>query len=128
LDYLFYSAQVGGTLTTHRLEVRNEDPAGGGVMTTDCAVNTFNTDFHFAVTWKESNGELVAYENGREVGFGFVDDPMSDLNDVNVWLGRSNWTADQNMQGEFDEIRIYNQVLSPGEVLGNFQSGPNPCR
>jgi hypothetical protein len=82
-------------------------------------------DVHFVLTWNESTGEIVAYENGGERAFLFIDDQMSQLNDVNVWLGRSNWTADQNMEGEFDEVRFYNHVLTPNEVLGNFQAGPN---
>src|SRR6185503_3080807 len=47
------------------------------------------------------------------------------INDVNVWLGRSNWTADQNTQGAFDEVRIYNVALTPGQALGNFLAGPD---
>jgi len=125
-DYLMYTAQVGTDTAVHRLEVRNEDPAGGGVTTRDVGTfGTFNTDLHIAITWDEATGVVTVYENGRYVDSITVDEAMSDINDVNMWLGRSNWTADQNMQGEFDEVRIYNRVLSSGEVLGNFQAGPN---
>ena len=41
---------------------------------------------------------------------------MSDINDVNVWLGRSNWTADQNTQGEYNEFRVYDRVLTLEDV------------
>jgi hypothetical protein len=126
LDYLFYTAQRGDEVGVHRLEVRNEDPAGGGTTTTDVpGLGVFNNDLHFAVTWDEASGQLKAFENGQQVGDMVVDDAMSDINDVNVWLGRSNWTGDQNMQGEFDEFRIYNRVLSPGEIVGNFGAGPD---
>jgi hypothetical protein len=126
LDYLMYSAQIAGDVAHHRLELRNEDPAGGGIVTGDAdSLNTFNTDLHVVVTWKEATGEIKAFENGQLATALLVDDPISSINDVNVWLGRSNWTADQNMQGEFDEVRFYDRVLSPGEVLGNFQAGPN---
>jgi hypothetical protein len=125
-DYLMYTAQVGGDTAVHRLEVRNEDPPGGGVVTRDLgSFGTLNTDVHAVITWDEATGVVSAYENGRFAGSITVDDAMSDINDVNMWLGRSNWTADQNMQGEFDEVRIYNRILSAGEVLGNFQAGPN---
>lgn len=125
-DYLFYTAQVGGDTAVHRLELLNEDPPGGGVVNRDFgAFATLNTDRHIVITWNEATGIIAAYENGAFFGSITVDDAMSDINDVNVWLGRSNWTADQNMQGEFDEFRIYPRVLSPGEVVGNFQAGPN---
>src|SRR5262249_24099512 len=77
------------------------------------------------VTWDEPSGQLKVFENGQQAGDMVVDDAMSDLNDVNVWLGRSNWAGDQNLQGEFDEFRIYNRVLSPGEIVGNFRAGPD---
>lgn len=124
-DYFMYSAQNGGDVNFHRLELRNEDPSGGGIVTFDVPTATFNTDLHFVVTWQESTGELKIYENGNEVGQIFTDDRISDIHDVNVWLGRSNWVQDENMQGEFDEFRIYDSVLTPGEVLGNFQRGPD---
>src|SRR5690606_24333328 len=50
---------------------------------------------------------------------------LSDLNDVNNWLGRSNWTVDANLQATFDEFRIYDFALTTNQVLGNFQAGPD---
>ena len=124
-DYLFLSAQMGDNVGIHRLEVRNEDPAGGGITTADApSPGTFNNDLHVVVTWRESTGEIKAYENAAEVASMIVDEPMSDIRDVNVWLGRSNWTVDQNAQIEYDEFRIYPSVLSRNQVLGNFQAGP----
>lgn len=124
LDYLEYSLQIGDDVNSRRLELRNEDPAGGGVTTFDHGTATFGTDVHFAVTWNEATGDISAYENGKRVGGMHVDDAMSDINDVNVWLGRSNWSGDRNSQAEFDEVRFYPHVLSPGEVLGSYMAGP----
>ncbi len=125
-DYLFYSALVGADVNTHRLEVRNEDPGGGGTVTSDVSsLNHFNTDLHFVVTWDEVAGKVTAYENGKEATSMTVPTQLSEINDVNVWLGRSNWLADQNAQAEFDEFRMYDHVLTASEVLGNFQAGPN---
>ena len=50
---------------------------------------------------------------------------ISQLNDVNNWLGRSNWTADANVQGTYDEFRLYDYALDKDEVLGNFEAGPD---
>ncbi len=126
MDYLFLTAQVGGDTGLRRVELLNEDPAGGGVVTGEAAIpNAVGVDTHFVVTWKETTGEIRYYHNGRQVAMQRTDDAMSDLNDVNVWLGRSAYSADQAMQGEFDEFRIYNYVLSANQVYGNFQAGPN---
>jgi hypothetical protein len=125
LDYLELSAQIDNDVNTRRFELRNEDPAGGGIITSDFPTRTFNTDVHVVATWNEKTGAVDLYENGSRVA-GFVsDDKISDLNDVNVWLGRSNWVADQNTQGEYDEVRFYGSALTPGEVLGNYLAGPD---
>lgn len=125
LDYLALSAQIGDDTGSRRLEIRNEDPAGGGVVTADSSTQTFGRDFHVAVTWDETTGRITLFENGKEVAGLTTDDPMSDLNDVNVWLGRSNWNGDQNTQGEYDEVRIYDYALSVNEALGNALAGPD---
>lgn len=123
LDYLALSAQIGDDTGSRRMEIRNEDPAGGGVVTADSSTKTFGQDFQVAVTWKESTGRITLYENGKEITSLTTDDPMSDLHDVNVWLGRSNWNGDQNTQGEYDEFRIYNYVLTPAQAAGNALAG-----
>jgi len=127
-NYLFYSAQNGGNVGVHRLESRHDGPppAPNNFFRSDVATfKTFLTDLHFVVTWDEATGLITAYENGLEVGLTTVSYAMSAIQDVNAWLGRSNFAADQNTQGEYDEFRIYDRVLSPGEILGNFQAGPN---
>ncbi len=125
LDYLFYSAQIGDDVNSRRLEVRNADPADNGTVTADTGTRTFNTDTHVLVTWNESTGVVTAYENGKQVSTLTTPTKISDINDVNVWLGRSNWSADQNTQGEYDEVRIYDYVLTPGQALGNAGAGPD---
>ena len=125
LDYLELSAQIGDDTGSRRLEIRNEDPANGGIVTSDSSTKTFGKDFQVLVTWKESTGRIVLYENGLEIASLTTDDPMSDLHDVNVWLGRSNWNGDQNTQGEYDEFRIYNTALTPQQALGNALAGPD---
>ncbi len=125
LDYFIYSAQNGGDTGTRRLEVRNEDPGGGGIATSDNATTTFNTDTHVAITWDERVGRLQVFQNGALVNTLNTAIPMSEINDVNVWLGRSNWTADNNTQGEYDEVRFYDFVLTPGQAFGNTLAGPD---
>ena len=123
-DYLMYSAMNGTDVFNRRLELRNFDPVDAGIVTVDNPTTTINQDVHVVVTWDEATGRLTTFENGRQVATVVTDDKMSDVNDINVWLGRSNWTGDQNLQGEYDEVRLYSHVLTPGEVLGNNFAGP----
>lgn len=125
LDYLFYSAQIGTDVNRRRIDFTNLDPTDEGATGSEFTTTTFNQDCHFVITWDEATGEIRVYENGVFKTSTVTDDPMSDVNDVNVWLGRSNWTNDENMQGEFDEFRTYNRVMSPAEVTQNTGLGPD---
>jgi hypothetical protein len=125
LDSFTLFGQLGAITTTRRVEVRNNDGAAGGANILDFATTNLTNDLHVAVSWKESTGEIVVYENGVPTAAMVTDERMSGINDVNNWLGRANSTLDQNAQIEYDEIRVYNHVLSPSEVRGTFNLGPN---
>jgi CotH protein/lamin tail-like protein/concanavalin A-like lectin/glucanase superfamily protein/Big-like domain-containing protein len=125
LDSFTLFAQVSTITTTRRVEIRNNDGAAGGANTLDYSTANLTNDLHFAVTWKESTGEIFVYENGQPVAAMLTDERISSINDINNWLARANTTSDQNAQIEYDEIRIYNHALSPNEVRGTFDLGPN---
>jgi hypothetical protein len=123
IDYFMLSQNAGDT-TLHRFELT--DNAGNPAnRIADFTTATFNTDLHYVATWDETTGEVHLYEQGIEVANYVSPTRMSAINDVNNWLGRSNYTGDLNFQGEFDEFRIYDHVLTEAEVRGNLQAGPN---
>jgi len=125
LDYLFYSAMNGTDPTLRRIDFTNHDPTDQGGVGQDFGTSLFNQDFHFVITWDEASGMIRVYENGLLAATTTTDDPMSDINDVNVWLGRSNWAQDGNLQGEYDEFRVYNKVLSVQDIQRNRIAGPD---
>jgi hypothetical protein len=122
-DYLMLSASIGTDVSNRRTELRNEDPGGGGITTVDHPTTGFNRMQHFAVTWDEATGQIVTYEDGLLKSSMTVDDKMSDISDVNCWLGRSNWTQDNDMQGDFDEFRVYDRILDTNEMALNIAVG-----
>lgn len=131
LDWFNYTSAVGVNINQRRLQWQNKDPLPGGSTTNSTApsfdmttMNAYQTDRHVVVTWKESTGQIIAYENGMPAAAIIVSNAMSALNDVNFWLGRSVHT-DSGLAGEFDEVRIYNYALSAAQALGNFQVGPD---
>ena len=130
-DYMFLSASINGTdYQNQRIEVRDEDPGGGGIATFDSgAITAAAQTFHYAVTWS-NDGDGTSTINYWRDGVhqtidGDVGSELGDLNDVNNWLGRSNWTADANLNGSFDEFRIYDHALSGAEVANSLAAGPN---
>jgi hypothetical protein len=92
----------------------------GGATTLDSGVaTTFGKLFHFAVTVAPdgAGGSIINYYRDgvhltMDGGNAFV---PADLNDVNNWLGRSNWTGDGNLAGSFDEFRIDDTALTEAQ-------------
>jgi len=127
LDYVTYIAQVNAEVHAHRLTVQNTDAVGGtgGGGTLEHGSTTYGQDFHFAVTWNDATGEMRVFENGAFVGRRTEVARMTQFNDVNNWLGRSQWSGDLSLQGELDEFRTYNRVLTDAELRGNFLRGPD---
>lgn len=128
-DYLLLSATRGGDYNLQRIEVRNEDPGGGGIYTFDSGVPTIGGQtFHFAVTWEDTGvgtSKINYWRDGvRLTTDGVVNSNLADINDVNNWLGRSNWTADANINATYDEFRIYDAALTEQQVISNIEAGP----
>ncbi|RYD37109.1 MAG: hypothetical protein EOP86_04245, partial [Verrucomicrobiaceae bacterium] len=132
LDYLMISAYTGNNPLERRVELRNDDPAPANNAIVNNVVvpaEQLGQQFHFVFTYDESSGHMSYYENGVEVSTADVDATrplkLSDLNDVNNWLGRSNFTVDANLDGSFSEFRIYDNVLPLETVTAHFTAGPD---
>jgi len=125
LDYLMLTGYRENLTDTRRLEWGERDPVDLGAAILDFNHTTFTTQFHFVVTIDEATNTLSYYENGVFIGSRTTTSRLSDINDVNNWLGRSNWTADSNLQGRFNELRIYDAVLSPAQIQLGTINGPD---
>jgi hypothetical protein len=64
------------------------------------------------------------FSNAVLVASGPASVALNTINDVNNWLGRSQW-ADAMFEGSYDEFRIYDNALNPVEVAASYVSGPN---
>ena len=50
---------------------------------------------------------------------------LTTMNDVNNWLGRSMASPDSNLDGIYDEFRIYDYALTEAQIRGNKNAGAN---
>ena len=122
-----------------RLSMRNLDPAYGGAdpgtvagteQLLDTSVPTqLGEEFHFAAVYDSDGGVgggpvMRVYRNGELIAAQAVSIALGNLNDVNNWLGRSNYTADANTQGSYNEFRIYDYALTTNQILGSYLNGP----
>lgn len=79
---------------------------------------------HLAVTYDFVAGTSALYLNGQIITNGAASVPLHGINDVNVWLGKSQW-GDPYLNGQFDEFRIYNGIVSDVGIATSFASGPD---
>lgn len=134
-DYILIAANSGRA--ANGIEITNH-PAGGpepniivgtgetpvGVQQHVLAVYNHNDPRSF--TPDGANGTMTLYVNGALVGYGGIH-PNIDLrtfNDVNNWLGRSQW-PDPLFDGSYNEFRIYDTAPSESYAAASFAAGPD---
>ena len=136
LDYFLLSISRGTNNDQQRVEIRNNDALGGGPngadgpsgqqWTTDTdIVSPLDQEYHIAVTWDDASGHINYYRDGELVQELDTTVKLAQLNDVNNWLGRSNWTADANSAASFNEFRVYDHTLTAEEVAESLAAGPD---
>lgn len=86
-----------------------------------------NQEFHVVATFNHAQRVATIWINGQFGGQAAIpaDRPLSSLNDVNNWLGRSQWSGDANSTATFNEFRMYSGVPSEFEIAVNRAAGPD---
>jgi hypothetical protein len=77
---------------------------------------------HVVVTIDGSNHLMTLFVNGVDSATP-LNDPLSEIYDVNCWLGRSQFPIDPLFSGRIYEFRIYRVALTPSQVRANFMAG-----
>jgi hypothetical protein len=78
-----------------------------------------------ALVYDGEQSEVAIYLDGELQAVDRTDHTMGDLQDVNNWLGRSQWIQDRYLQGRYDELRIYGSALSSDEIAQLHERGPD---
>jgi hypothetical protein len=85
-----------------------------------------NTQAHLAVVADDANDVISLYLNGNPDGSVAWTGALSAINEVNGWLGRSNFAVDSEFNGVLHEFRVYRVALSATQVRASFTAGPDP--
>lgn len=80
---------------------------------------------HVAVVVDSKAHTITLYQDGALINECQLSRPLSDIDDANNWLGRSNFTADQDLAASYDEFRIYTTALTPEQIADSFKFGPD---
>ena len=80
-----------------------------------------------AVVVDAAAGKLLLYVDGAKTGEQTFAGSLGSINDVNAWLGRSQYNVDPELSGTFHDFRIYTAALSPPQIATSFAGGPDPA-
>jgi Concanavalin A-like lectin/glucanases superfamily len=72
-------------------------------------------------------GKLLLYVDGAKTGEQTFAGSLRSINDVNVWLGRSQYDGDPELTGTFHDFRIYSAALPALQIATSFAGGPDPA-
>ncbi len=93
---------------------------------------TAGTQYHYVFTFEDgvgtygaTGGRIAWYRNGVQVTTADVNFRLQNIQDVNNWLGRSNFSNDSLSNANYNEVRLYNHVLSGSEISANLVAGPD---
>jgi Concanavalin A-like lectin/glucanases superfamily len=80
-----------------------------------------------AVVVDATGGKLILYLNGVKDSEQAYAGDLGSINDVNAWLGRSQYNADPEMTGTFHDFRMYKAALTPLQIATSFAGGADPA-
>lgn len=81
--------------------------------------------FHqIALVFDGAAATMALYLDGALLGSAPVGFPLSAIEDVNNWLGRSQYDQDPYFWGRYEELRIYGEALAGCAVEAAWNAGP----
>lgn len=80
---------------------------------------------HVAVVVDSQERRLLLYRGGTLQRSATLSEALSDINDVNVWLGRSQFQVDPWFAGIFHEFRVYDAALTETQLGASLEAGPD---
>jgi hypothetical protein len=122
--YLFVTPSNG--LNSNARAAFTTGSIGGERVVDGPAPLTAGVLMHIAVVIDAQTNTLTYYQNGARLGGAELGDvALASLNDVNNWIGRSQFTPDEELQATIDEVRIYGVARNAAQVASESAAGPN---
>jgi len=126
-SYLFLAPGQAGT-TPRRPRTAFRDLSTAGELLIDAPEEfPLNTAFNVAVVVDADAQELRLYFNAKEQGRIPFTEPLRAIEDVNNWLGRSQFAVDTRFGGSFLEFRIYDKALTQTQLAESLGFGASPA-
>jgi hypothetical protein len=124
VTYLFL-APSNSINTDLRVAYTNAGPPAERVVNAPTPL-PFPAQVHVAVVIDGAAATLALYQDGALIGTApTLDTTLALMNDVNNWLGRSQFALDEELQGTLEEVRIYSAARSAAQIASDVAAGPN---
>jgi hypothetical protein len=81
---------------------------------------------HVIVVANAGADKMTLYINGSKAAEQTWTGALTSINDVNVWLGRSQYSGDHELNGIIHDFRIYDAALDALQVATCFAAGADP--
>jgi len=118
LHYICFSP-YGHTVNQAWLTYEPGNDIGGGVD-----LRTGNLTYVGAVVDPSSNLLSLYINDNRAISISTTT-PLSDIQDLYNYFGKSNYSADAYLQGSISEVRIFNSALTGDQMAAEFTAGPD---
>ncbi len=134
---LTLNRNTAGSLNQQRFETRLNGVGAGDTtglygLSDTTAATTAGTEYHYVLTFQRGVGNFAAtggraswYRNGVLITSLDTSFPLSQIEDVNNWLGRSLFTGDRNSHAAYNEVRIYSGAMTLSQITASRAAGPN---
>jgi len=125
-SYLFLTPQTPSPSLVMRVAYTANGSANETRLSASAALPSSGMH-HVAVVIDDGNNQMHLYQDGASVGSVAFSGSLSAIDDVNNWLGRSQYGTDPELDGSLHELRIYEAPLSAAQIALSFADGPDPA-
>lgn len=105
----------------------NPGASGSEVSCTGMSAITSGQPHQLALTLDTDLHVFTIFIDGMLVCATAFSGELSQIDDVNSWIGRSQFETDSTFSGSVDEFRIYDFALSGDQVAFSADAGPDPA-
>ncbi|HWF19866.1 MAG TPA: LamG-like jellyroll fold domain-containing protein [Verrucomicrobiae bacterium] len=114
-----------GTSPNLTFETRLSPPAGATTGQVTASNALYLSQWQHIAATLDSSGNVTIYRNGVVVQTGVQTSLPNIITRTNCYVARSDWSTDSYYQGEYDDFRLYNRILSSNAILA-LASGGGP--
>ncbi|MCJ7516141.1 MAG: LamG domain-containing protein, partial [Dehalococcoidia bacterium] len=122
-NYIFFTPKSGST--TFRYAISDEDPGYNHEENIQTSPTATGVPVYIAVVHNSTTGAVKLYVNGSLASTGTFSIPLSSINNVFSYLGRSLYNPDPYLKGSIDEFRIYDEPLDETVIAQHYLDGPD---